>query len=169
MAASLRFAAALLAAFTADAAAQPAPGSPHSAGFTPFRARAFAGSSIDVAALEQNDSPVRIIVGSAARDERGLTVSLQLENLTIGPSTRQVLGAWVFTPDGTVRGYQRFESRRAIAAGEIRPVEFTIRQSTTNIVQGDLTVIAVQESAGTPPWRQDQAALQKAARDAVLR
>lgn len=147
----------------------PPPDRPHSAGVTPFRDGGFAGTSIDAATLEQPESPIGLTLGSADRDERGLTLRLQLENLTAGPSARQVLGAWVITRDGTVRGYQRYEHKRAIDAGDSRTVEFTIRHSTTNIAPGDVTIVAVQESAGAYAWRQDQASLQKAARAAVLR
>lgn len=147
----------------------PPPGSPHSGGVTPFRDGGFGGTSIEATTLEQPDSPIRLTLGRADRNERGLTLSVRLENLTAGPSTRQVLGAWVIAPDGTVRGYQRYEHKRAIAAGETRSVEFTIRHSTTNTVPGDLTIVAVQESAGDQAWRQDQASLQKVARAAVVR
>jgi hypothetical protein len=173
MATRLVTAAAMLALGAAVAAQAPipapAPSSPHSGGFTPFRDGGFAGTSIDAAALEQPESPLRLSLGRADRDERGLTLSVRLENLTEGPSTRQVLGAWVIAPDGTVRGYQRFESKRAIAAGDTRTVEFIIRHATTNVVPGDVTIVAVQESAGAYAWRQDQASLQKAARAAVPR
>ena len=147
----------------------PPPGSPHSGGVTPFRDGGFGGTAIDAAALEQPESPIRVTVGRADRDERGMTLSLRLENLTAGPSTRQVLGAWVITRDGTVRGYQRSEHKRAIAAGDARTVEVTIRHATTAIVPGDVTIVAVQESAGAYAWRQDQMSLQKAARAAVPR
>lgn len=161
-------------AFGAVVAAQapipaPPPGTPHSGGFTPFRDRGFGGTSMDATTLEQPDSPLRLGIYRTDRDERGLTLSLRLENLTDGPSSRQVLGAWVLAPDGTVRGYQRYEGKRAIAAGATRTIEFTVRQSTTSIVPGDLTVVAVQESAGAFAWRQDPASLQKAVRAAVLR
>ena len=97
-----------------------------------------------------------------------MTLTLDVRNLTMGPSTRQVLGAWVIAPDGTVRGYQRLESSREIAAGASRTMELTVRHSTTAVRQGDMTIVAVQESAGGRAWRQDQAALQKAARSMVV-
>ena len=77
----------------------PPPGSPHSGGVTPFRDGGFGGPSIEATTLEQPDSPIRLTLGRADRNERGLTLSVRLENLTAGPSTRQVLGAWVIAPD----------------------------------------------------------------------
>jgi hypothetical protein len=147
----------------------PPPGSPHSGGFTPFRDRGFGGTAVDATVLEQAESPLRVTITRSDRDERGLILSLQLENLADGASSRQVLGAWVFAKDGTQRGYQKLEVKRAIAAGEARAVELVVRHATTQIVPGDLTVVAVQESAGIPPWRQDTATLQKLARAAAAR
>ena len=164
----------LCAGLAAPAAAQapvpaPPPGSPHSGGFTPFRDRAFGGTSTDATSIEQPDSPLSVTIARSDRDERGLILSLALENVGDGPSTRQVLLAWVIAPDGTVRGSQKLESKRALAAGEKRRMEVTIRSSTTTMLPGDIAVVAAPESAGTPPWRGDTAALQKLARTAVQR
>ena len=147
----------------------PPPGSPHSGGFTPFRDRGFGGTATDVSALEQPECPLQVTITRSDRDERGLILSLQIDNVASGASTRQVLGAWVVAKDGTLRGYQKLESKRAIAPGESRAVELVVRHATTQIVPGDLTVVAVQESAGTPPWREDTATLQKLVRAAVIR
>jgi hypothetical protein len=158
----------------APAAAQapvpaPPPGSPHSGGFSPFRDRAFGGTVTDATTIDQPESPLRVTIARSDRDERGLILSLDLENVGDGASTRQVLVAWVIAPDGTVRGSQKLESKRALAAGDKRSVDFVIRSSTTNMLPGDIAVVAAQESAGTPPWRGDTAALQKLARTAVQR
>ena len=66
----------------------PPPASPHSGGFTPFRDGGFAGTSIDTTTLEQPDSPIRLTLGRADRNERGLTLTLRLENLSSGPRRR---------------------------------------------------------------------------------
>ena len=62
---------------------------------------------MEASTLEQPDSPLGVTIAKLDRDDRGLTLTLEVRNLTMGPSTRQVLGAWVIAPDGTVRGYQR--------------------------------------------------------------
>ena len=93
---------------------------PHTGGLTPFRDRGFAGTTVEASTLEQPDSPLGVTIAKLDRDDRGFTLTLEVRNLTMGPSTRQVLGAWVIAPDGTVRGYQRLESSREIAAGDSR-------------------------------------------------
>ena len=155
-------------AFAQTPRPEPTRPQPHTGGFTPFRDRGFAGTTVEAATLEQPDSPLGVTIAKLDRDDRGLTLTLQVRNLTMGPSTRQVFGAWVIAPDGTIRGYQRMEASREIAAGDSRTLELTVRQSTTNVRQGDQTIVAVQESAGARAWRQDQASLQKAVRAAVL-
>ena len=155
-------------AFAQTPRPEPTRPQPHTGGLTPFRDRGFAGTTVEASTLEQPDSPLGVTIAKLDRDDRGFTLTLAVRNLTMGPSTRQVLGAWVIAPDGTVRGYQRLESSREIAAGDSRTLELTVRHSTTAVRQGDMTIVAVQESAGGRAWRQEQAALQKAARSMVV-
>ena len=114
-------------AFAQTPRPEPTRPQPHTGGLTPFRDRGFAGTTVEASTLEQPDSPLGVTIAKLDRDDRGFTLTLDVRNLTMGPSTRQVLGAWVIAPDGTVRGYQRLESSREIAAGDSRTMELTVR------------------------------------------
>jgi hypothetical protein len=77
-----------------------------------------------------------------------------------------VVGAWVLVPDGTVRGYQRYEGKRGIEAGASRSVDMTIR--TTTVFPGDVVIVAVQSVSGGRAWRRDMKSLERDIRAAVL-
>ena len=106
-------------------------------------------------------------IETLTRSDRGVTVSLRLSNLGDGPSTKQVVGAWVIVPDGTVRGYQRIHAEKEIADGGSRGVDLVIR--TTTVLPEDLIVVAVQEVFGADPWRQDLKSIEKEVRASVVR
>ena len=137
--------------------------------FTPFRYRGFAGSDFQAAALEQPDCPLELAVQRVAREPSGVLLSIRLNNPTEGRTERQVVGAWGVAKDGTIRAYQRHETRRAIAAGDSRSFDVTLRAATTTVMPGDFVVLAVQESAGARPWRRDTKSLEQEARGVVLR
>jgi hypothetical protein len=130
--------------------------------------KGFAGTSFDAASLEQAGCPLVVRVIRLNRSERGVTLSLELNNLGETPVTRQVIGAWVLVPDGTVRGYQRLVGERAIEPTTYRAVDLTVR---TTVFPDDVIIVAVQEVAGRgePPWRRDVKELEREVRRAVLR
>lgn len=159
-------------ALAAGQVTRPAPSSPGGrpdGGFTPFRYRGFAGTDFQAAALEQPDCPLTLAVRGVTREPSGVLLSIRLSNRGDGRTDRQVIGAWVVAGDGTVRGYQRHETGRAIAAGASRSFDVTLRAATTAVMPGDIVVVAVQETAGARPWRRDAKALEQDARGVVLR
>lgn len=147
----------------------PTGGTRPSGGFTPFRDRGFGGTEFQSAALEQEDCPLQVSVRNAARQTSGVVLSLRLSNTADAATPWQVLGIWVIAPDGTVRGYQRFEARRPIAPGAARSLDVTLRQATTTVMPGDVVIVAVQEAAGTRAWRREARAIEDDARAVVLR
>lgn len=159
---------------TMGAAAQrPAPTPPPprlpSGGFSPFRQKGFAGTSFGAAALEQPGCPLAVQVTALNRGDRGVTVTLQLNNLGEATVNRQVVGAWVLVPDGTIRGYQRWIGERAIEPTEYRAFDLILR--TTTVMPDDLVVVAVQEATGAEakPWRRDVKDLEREVREAITR
>lgn len=175
LAASLAF---VCAVGAADAAGQeaspstrapkpPAPEPRSSEPFRPpagFRSRGFDGALVEAATFEQPECPLVLEVTSLTRD-RTLTVTLRLSNIGEKPMTKQVLGAWVFMPDGTVRGYQRQDVEQTLDAGGSRSIDFVLR--TANAVPGDLVIVAVQEAVGERPWRRNVKDLDKDIREAL--
>lgn len=158
----------------ATAAQAPAPRTPPaprrpSGGDSPFRLKGFAGTSFEAASLEQPGCPLSVRVVRLNRGERGVTLSLELNNLGDTPVTRQVIGAWVLVPDGTVRGYQRFVGERGIEPAEYRTVDLIVR--TTPVLPDDVIVVAVQEAIGDAerPWRREVKELEREVKRAVQR
>jgi len=145
----------------------PAPRRP-SGGDSPFRLKGFAGTSFEAATLEQPGCPLAVRVVRLDRGERGMTLSLQVNNLGDMRVTRQVIGAWVLVSDGTVRGYQRFVGERAIEPAQYRMVDVIVR--TTTVYPNDVIVVAVQEAVTgqEPSWRRDVKELEREVRRAVL-
>lgn len=139
-----------------------------SGGDSPFRLKGFAGTSFEAASLEQPGCPLAVQVVRLNRGERGVTLSLELNNLGDEPVARQVVGAWVIVPDGTVRGYQRFVGEREIAPATFRAVDVTIR--TTTVFPDDVIIVAVQEAVGGEAlrWRRDVKDLEREVRSVVL-
>jgi hypothetical protein len=139
-----------------------------SGGDSPFRLKGFAGTSFEAAALEQPGCPLVVRVVRLNRGERGVTLSLQLNNLGETPVTRQVIGAWVLVPDGTVRGYQRLVGEREIEPATYRAMDLTVR--TTTVFPDDVIIVAVQEAVGGEArlWRRDVKELEREVRSAVL-
>ncbi|MGE0461997.1 MAG: hypothetical protein AB7Q16_11570 [Vicinamibacterales bacterium] len=146
----------------------PAPRRP-SGGDSPFRLKGFAGTSFEAASLEQPGCPLAVRVVRLNRSERGVTLSLELNNLGDTPVRRQVIGAWVLVPDGTVRGYQRFVGERGIEPAEYRTVDLIVR--TTPVLPDDVIVVAVQEAIGDAerPWRREVKELEREVKRAVQR
>jgi hypothetical protein len=129
----------------ADAAAQGAD--------SPFRSPGTRGVSFDVAALDQPGCPVHLTIEGLQRTGSGLTVAVRLSNLVDGAMTRQVLGAWVIAPDGTMRGYQGVTTERPLVDSETRVLDLRIR--TVPVSPNDTVVVAVQEAVGDATWRRD--------------
>jgi hypothetical protein len=92
---------------------------------------------------------------------------LRLSNLVEGPITRQIVGAWVLVPDGTVRGYQKLETDRTLQESASRVVDLDIR--TVPVLPNDVIVVAIQEARGETTWRRDVKDLQEEVRTAILK
>jgi hypothetical protein len=120
---------------------------------SPFRDPAFRGTSYDLAALDQPGCPVHLHVEGLQRAGNGLTISVRLSNLGDGDINRQVIGAWVLAPDGTVRGYQRFTVNRLLVESATGIRDLRIR--TAPVSPSDVIVLAVQEAGGETPWWRD--------------
>jgi hypothetical protein len=151
-----------------DALLAQTPTGPHSAGFTPFRARTFAGGGeFDAVSLQQEGCPVAAIVTAADRDDRGATLTVELTNTGAAVAARQTLAIWVFGPDGTLRGRQQQRQGTALAAKASRHVELSLR--TVPIKVGDRVVVAVQEVTGEAPWRIALETLDAQVRDALAK
>jgi hypothetical protein len=143
------------------------PGPPTSGGFSPFRGPGVKGTSFEAASLEQPGCPLHLTIEALRRTEGGVTLSLRLSNLVEGPITRQIVGAWVLVPDGTVRGYQKLETDRTLQESALRVVDLYIR--TVPVLPNDVIVVAIQEARGQTTWRRDVKDLQEEVRTAILK
>jgi hypothetical protein len=144
------------------------PTGPHSAGFSPFRVKTFAGSGeFDVVSLIQEDCPVVATVTAADRDDRGAMLTVELTNTGTDVAMQQTLALWVFGPDGTLRGRQQQRQSKALAVKESRHVDLSLR--TVPIKIGDRVVVAVQDVTGKAPWRIDLKTLDVQAREALVK
>lgn len=153
---------------TSGAVLAQSPTGPHSAGFSPFRGRTFAGGGeFDVMSLLQEGCPVVATVTAADRDDRGVTLTVELSNTGAQEATRQTLAIWVFGPDGTLRGRQQQRQGKALAASEARHVDLSLR--TMPIKIGDRVVVAVQDVTGDAPWRIDLKTLEAQVRGALVK
>lgn len=112
-------------------------------------------------ALEQTDCPLTLEPLDLVHDDRGSTVKVRVLNEGRAEVTRFALGAWVLMPDGTVRGFQKFDQKQAIAAGADRQVSLTLR--TVRVAPTDAVVLAVLETSGDA-WKGDVKALEAEAR-----
>lgn len=145
----------------------PKPAAPSGA-FSPFRQKGFAGTTFGAAALEQPGCPLAIRVTALKRSERGVTLSMQLSNLGDASLGRQVLGAWVLAPDGTIRGSQEWVGERNIGPTRHRGVDLNVRST---VMPDDVIIVAVREAAGrgTATWRRDANDLERSIREAVTK
>ena len=154
-------------AFAMPAAAQSSSSAPHTGGFSPFRGRDYAGTEFDARTLEQEGCPLEVSVTNVGRDERGVTLTVRVANPGAEPVARHVIAVWVLASDGTVRGSQQSKQSKALAAGESRHQDVTLR--TIRVQAGDTLVAAVQETAGATPWRKDAKALEAEVKAALGR
>lgn len=135
-------------------------------GDSPFRLRGFAGTSFEAAAFEQPGCPVVLSVTRLSRNERGVTVSLELNNLAEDAVSSTTVGVWIIVPDGTVRGYQRYVFERPIAPADHRAADVIIR--TTTVFPDDTIIVAVQEATGDgAAWRKPVKELETEIRRAI--
>lgn len=132
--------------------------------FTPFRYRGFAGEEFQAFAMEQPECPLQLTVQRVALEPSGVLLTLKIDNTGDAATERQIVGTWVVARDGTIRGYQRHDAKRAITGGASRSLDVTLRAATTTVLPGDVVVVAVQESMGGRPWRRDTKALERDAR-----
>jgi hypothetical protein len=139
---------------------------PSGGGYSPFRGPGIKGTSFEAATLEQPGCPLHLTIEALRRTERGVTLSLRLSNLVDGAITRQVLGAWVLVPDGTVRGYQKLETDWPLDEAISRVFDLNIR--TVSVMPNDIIIVAVQEARGPTTWRRDVNELQKEVRTAIF-
>jgi hypothetical protein len=141
---------------------------PSGGGVSPFRQKGFAGSSFGAAALDQSGCPLTVAVRGLRRSERGVIVSMELSNLSESTVSRQVVGAWVVVPDGTIRGHQSWTGMRGIEPARHRAVDLSIRAT---VMPDDVIVLAVREAAGrgTATWHRDAKDLEREIREAVTR
>jgi hypothetical protein len=149
---------------------QTAPGRPtrpSGGGMSPFRGPGVKGTSFEAASLDQPGCPIHLSIEALRRTERGVTVTIRLANLVDGSISRQVVGAWILVPDGTVRGYQKLESDRPLIESASRVTDLIIR--TVSVMPNDIIVIAVEEARGEQPWRRDTKELQQEVRSAIAR
>lgn len=144
----------------------PRPSGPSGGGYTPFRDRAFAGKPFSAATFEQPGCPLEVKIEHVEREPRGVAVSMRLSNVAGGSLSRQVLGAWVLSADGTVRGYEKLVATRAIAELDSRRIELVIR--TIPVLRNDVIIVAVQEVAGSEAWRMDVKTLEQQIRAAMV-
>ena len=144
----------------------PAPGAPHTGGFSPFRAGDFAGAEFGAVAIVQEDCPVEVAVASAGRDDRGVTLTVKVTNVGEGAAPRHTLAVWAFSPDGTLRGAQQQRQSKALAAGETRHLDLALR--TMPVKAGDRLVVAVQDVTGDDPWTKDLKTLEAEVRKALF-
>jgi hypothetical protein len=154
----------LVAAAASPASAQSSSSAPHTGGFSPFRAKGFAGSEFTARSLEQEGCPLEVAVASAGRDERGVTLTVEVRNASQAAVSSHVIGVWVLGPDGTLRGSQQSKSSKALAAGGSGHVDVVLRM--VPVQMGDTVVVAVQEVAGGAAWRKDKKTLQDEVRTA---
>ncbi|HTM34023.1 MAG TPA: hypothetical protein VL263_22080 [Vicinamibacterales bacterium] len=160
----------LLSCAVVSADAQTAPGRPtlpSGGGISPFRGPGVRGTSFEAASLDQPGCPIHLSIEALRRTERGVTVTIRLANLVDGSITRQVVGAWVLVPDGTIRGYQKLESDRLLIESASRVTDLIIR--TVSVMPNDIIVLAVEEARGEQPWRRDTKELQQEVRSAIAR
>jgi hypothetical protein len=84
---------------------------------------------------------------------------MQMSNLGESSLGRQVLGAWVLVPDGTIRGYQQWIGERDIEPASYRSVDVNIRLT---VMPDDVIMMAVQEATGGGgAWRRDPKDLER--------
>jgi hypothetical protein len=141
---------------------------PSGGGVSPFRQKGFAGSSFGAAALDQSGCPLTVAVTGLRRSERGVIVSMELSNLSESTVSRQVVGAWVVVPDGTIRGHQSWTGTRGIEPAQHRAVELNMGAT---VMPDDVIVLAIQEahSGEGATWRVGVADLEREVRGAVAR
>lgn len=142
---------------------------PPTKSFSPFRDPGFAGIAINAAALEQEDCPLGVSIVRVAREDPTTTsVSVRLANISGATLTHYAIGTWVVVPDGTVRGFQRYQSGRRIANGASRTIDLIVR--TVAVRPGDTIVVAAQEAlGGLEAWRRDAQTIESDVRSIVVR
>lgn len=147
----IALAAVMVAVLAGLAGAQPRRPPVSNGGYTPFRDRGFAGTSVEALALIQEQCPLTVTVRHVDRGERGVTVTMRLVNESDAPVTQHTVVAWALASDGTVRGVQQRQSRRAVRAGKHLEMDFSL--TAIRVQPGDVVVLAVAEANGAAPWR----------------